>query len=97
VLKISALEVSIRRCASWRNVKLEVQRGQLAGLIGRKRRGETTLIAHHHGGAAAHGRRHRARRQDAARAFPRMRAPAWAFGYMPEDRRIIRSSPSRRT
>jgi branched-chain amino acid transport system ATP-binding protein len=88
VLKVEGLDVSIQSVRILRGVTLAVERGQLAGLIGRNGAGKTTLmrtiigvLQPRAGSIALEGR-------------PLARVPAHArarlgIGYMPEDRRII--------
>ncbi len=88
MLRIESLDVSIKSVRILRGVGLELQRGQLVGLIGRNGAGKTTLMRAIMGiltptagtitfdGAAMKG----------VPSFVRARG---GMGYMPEDRRII--------
>ena len=88
MLKVEALDVSIKSVRILRGVGLTLERGQLIGLIGRNGAGKTTLMRAIMGilpptagtitfeGASLQG----------VPSFRRARA---GMGYMPEDRRII--------
>ncbi len=88
MLKIESLDVSIKSVRILRGVDLQLDRGQLVGLIGRNGAGKTTLMRAIMGiltptagsitfdGASLQG-------------VPSFRRARSGMGYMPEDRRII--------
>ncbi len=88
MLTVESLDVSIKSVRILRGVGMRVERGQLAGLIGRNGAGKTTLMRTLIGVLAPSG---------GSIAFdgkPLLGVPAHArarmgMGYMPEDRRII--------
>jgi branched-chain amino acid transport system ATP-binding protein len=88
VLKIEALDVSIKSVRILRGVSLELAPGRLAGLIGRNGAGKTTLmrtlvgaLAPAAGAITLDGR--------PLRGVPSHARARLGIGYMPEDRRII--------
>jgi branched-chain amino acid transport system ATP-binding protein len=88
VLTIESLEVSIKSVRILRDVVLRVERGQLAGLIGRNGAGKTTLLR------AVMGLLTPRAGSIALDGNPLGARPAHArarlgIGYMPEDRRVI--------
>jgi branched-chain amino acid transport system ATP-binding protein len=88
VLKVSALDVSIQAVRILRGVALHVEKGQLAGLIGRNGAGKTTFMRTIAGALAP------ARGEITLDGRSLARMPAYSrarmgIGYMPEDRRIV--------
>jgi branched-chain amino acid transport system ATP-binding protein len=88
MLRIDGLDVSIKSVRILRGVGLQVEQGQLAGLIGRNGAGKTTLMR------AIMGVLHPAAGTIELDGKPLRGVPAHArarmgMGYMPEDRRII--------
>ncbi len=88
MLKIDALDVSIKSVRILRKIKLEVAQGKLAGLIGRNGAGKTTLmrtimglLAPSAGTIELEGK--------PLRDVPAHLRARLGVGYMPEDRRII--------
>ena len=88
MLKIDALDVSIKSVRILRKVRLEVPQGKLAGLIGRNGAGKTTLmrtimglVAPSNGTIELEGK--------PLREVPAHLRARLGVGYMPEDRRII--------
>jgi branched-chain amino acid transport system ATP-binding protein len=88
VLKVEALDVSIGSVRILRGVGLEVERGQLAGLIGRNGAGKTTLMRTLIGVLPPRGGSVALEGRSLAGVPPHARARA-GMGYMPEDRRIV--------
>jgi branched-chain amino acid transport system ATP-binding protein len=88
VLKVEALDVSIKSVRILRGVGLEVERGQLAGLIGRNGAGKTTLMRTIVGVLQPRGGSITLEGRPLAGVPAHARARA-GIGYMPEDRRII--------
>ncbi|HET8725060.1 MAG TPA: ATP-binding cassette domain-containing protein [Anaeromyxobacteraceae bacterium] len=88
MLRIDALDVSIKSVRILRGVSLEVKTGQLAGLIGRNGAGKTTLMRAVMGALAPSAGTIEldGRRLDTVPAHLRSRL---GIGYMPEDRRIV--------
>jgi branched-chain amino acid transport system ATP-binding protein len=88
MLRIDGLDVSIKSVRILRGVGLQVEQGQLAGLIGRNGAGKTTLMR------AIMGVLHPAAGTIELDGKPLRGVPAhlrarMGMGYMPEDRRII--------
>jgi branched-chain amino acid transport system ATP-binding protein len=88
VLTVSALDVNIQSVRILRGVGLSVEKGRLAGLIGRNGAGKTTLmrtivgaLAPAKGEIALDGR--------SLAGVPAHTRARMGIGYMPEDRRII--------
>jgi branched-chain amino acid transport system ATP-binding protein len=88
VLKVESLEVAIKSVRILRGVEMAVERGELAGLVGRNGAGKTTLmravmgvLSPRAGAIALDGR--------PLRAVPAHQRARMVMGYMPEDRRII--------
>jgi branched-chain amino acid transport system ATP-binding protein len=88
MLKISALDVSIKSVRILRNVKLEIEKGQLAGLIGRNGAGKTTLMRTIMGALVPSAGTIELEGKPLRGVPPHARA-RMGVGYMPEDRRII--------
>jgi branched-chain amino acid transport system ATP-binding protein len=88
VLKIEALDVSIKSVRILRGASLRLAPGQLAGLIGRNGAGKTTLMRAIIGAlpAAAGAITLEGRSLQGVTSYQRARL---GIGYMPEDRRII--------
>ncbi len=88
MLKVEALDVSIKSVRILRGVSLHVRPGELCGLIGRNGAGKTTLmravmgILEPTGGTIAFD-------GVPMRGVPAYRRARGGMGYMPEDRRII--------
>ena len=88
MLRIDALDVSIKSVRILRGVGLQVEQGQLAGLIGRNGAGKTTLMR------AIMGILEPTAGTIAFDGAPMKGVPSYVrarggMGYMPEDRRII--------
>jgi len=88
VLKVEALDVSIKSVRILRGVDLRIPPGQMAGLIGRNGAGKTTLMRAIIGAlpATAGSLALEGRSLGGLPSFQRARL---GIGYMPEDRRII--------
>jgi branched-chain amino acid transport system ATP-binding protein len=87
MLKINDLRVSIGGVTIIREVSLDLQDGQICGLIGRNGAGKTTLMRSLMGALPAYGRVELAG-LDLLRE-PAHRRVAQGIGYMPEDRRLV--------
>ncbi len=88
MLTIDALDVSIKSVRILRGVRLAVQRGQLAGLIGRNGAGKTTLMRSIMGLLPASAGEICLEGLPLLGLPPHRRARL-GIGYMPEDRRIV--------
>jgi branched-chain amino acid transport system ATP-binding protein len=88
VLTIASLDVSIKSVRILRDVGLRLERGRLAGLIGRNGAGKTTLMRTVMGLLAPSRGRLELAGRDLSGVSPHARARL-GMGYMPEDRRII--------
>jgi branched-chain amino acid transport system ATP-binding protein len=87
MLKVANLNVSIGSAAIIRDVSLEIEDGEMCGLIGRNGAGKTTLMRALMGALPANGTVEFAG-ADLLRAPPHHRV-ACGIGYMPEDRRLV--------
>jgi branched-chain amino acid transport system ATP-binding protein len=87
MLKIANLNVSIGAVAIIRDVSLELDVGEMCGLIGRNGAGKTTLMRALMGALPASGTAEVAG-IDLLRLPPHRRV-AHGIGYMPEDRRLV--------
>jgi branched-chain amino acid transport system ATP-binding protein len=87
VLRIVNLSVSIGAIAVIRDVSLELEEGEMCGLIGRNGAGKTTLMRALMGVLAASGSAE-FEGVDLLR-LPAYRRVAHGIGYMPEDRRLV--------
>ena len=87
MLRVSALNVSIGPIPIIRDASLELDEGEMCGLIGRNGAGKTTLIRALMGALPASGRAE----LDTIDllALPPHRRVAQGIGYMPEDRRLV--------
>jgi branched-chain amino acid transport system ATP-binding protein len=88
VLTVSGLDVSIQSVRILRGVGLSVERGELAGLIGRNGAGKTTLMRTVMGTLAPVRGEIRLEGRPLAGVPPHARARL-GIGWMPEDRRIV--------
>jgi len=88
MLEVANLDVAIARTPVLRNANLTVQRGKLAGLIGRNGAGKTTLMRSIMGLIAANDGSVRLAGQDLTKASAHVRANL-GVGYMPEDRKLV--------
>lgn len=88
MLELVNLDVSIARTPVLRKASLGVERGQLAGLIGRNGAGKTTVMRSIMGLVASTGGAIRLAGQDLTRAPAHLRA-SLGVGYMPEDRKLV--------
>lgn len=88
MLTVAGLDVSIKSVRILRGVHLTVQRGQLAGLIGRNGAGKTTLMRSIMGLLPAKAGSISLEGEPITGLLPHRRARL-GIGYMPEDRRII--------
>ena len=88
MLTVSALDVSIQSVRILRGVALSVEKGQLAGLIGRNGAGKTTLMRTIVGALAPARGDVRLEGRSLAGVPAHARA-RMGIGYMPEDRRIV--------
>ncbi|HET7826471.1 MAG TPA: ATP-binding cassette domain-containing protein [Anaeromyxobacter sp.] len=88
MLKVSALDVSIQSVRILRGVALSVEKGRLAGLIGRNGAGKTTLMRTIVG-ALAPARGEIVLDGRSLGGVPAHARARMGIGYMPEDRRII--------
>ncbi len=87
MLKVEALEVSIGPVPIVRNASLDLDEGEMCGLIGRNGAGKTTLLRALMGALPARGK---AMLGDVdLLALPAHRRVAHGIGYMPEDRRLV--------
>ena len=87
MLKIENLSVSIGPIPIIRNASLQVDEGQMCGLIGRNGAGKTTLLRALMGAITATGTV-QFEHIDLL-ALPAHRRAAHGIGYMPEDRRLV--------
>jgi branched-chain amino acid transport system ATP-binding protein len=87
MLKIENLSVSIGPIPIIRNASLQVDEGQMCGLIGRNGAGKTTLLRALMGAIPATGTM-QFEHIDLL-ALPAHRRAAHGIGYMPEDRRLV--------
>jgi branched-chain amino acid transport system ATP-binding protein len=87
MLKIENLSVSIGPIPIIRNASLEVDEGQMCGLIGRNGAGKTTLLRALMGAIPATGKVEFEHID--LLALPAHRRAAHGIGYMPEDRRLV--------
>jgi branched-chain amino acid transport system ATP-binding protein len=87
VLKVTNLNVSIGAVAIIRDVSLELDAGEMCGLIGRNGAGKTTLMRALMGALPASGTAELTG-TDLLR-LPQHRRVAHGIGYMPEDRRLV--------
>jgi branched-chain amino acid transport system ATP-binding protein len=87
MLKIADLNVSIGPIAIIRDATLELEAGEMCGLIGRNGAGKTTLMRALMGALPASGTAELAG-ADLLR-LPAHRRVAHGIGYMPEDRRLV--------
>jgi len=88
VLTVDSLEVSIKSVRILRGVNLRLERGQLAGLIGRNGAGKTTLMRALMGVLPPNSGSVEFDGRSLEGVKPHERARR-GIGYMPEDRRII--------
>lgn len=88
MLELADLDVSIARTPVLRKAGLRVERGKLAGLIGRNGAGKTTLMRSIMGLIAGNGGSIRLAGRDLTRAPAHLRANL-GVGYMPEDRKLV--------
>jgi branched-chain amino acid transport system ATP-binding protein len=87
MLKVEALDVSIGPVPIVRNASLDLDEGEMCGLIGRNGAGKTTLLRALMGALPARGK---AMLGDVdLLALPAHRRVAHGIGYMPEDRRLV--------
>ena len=87
MLKVGHLSVSIGAAVILRDVSLELDEGEMCGLIGRNGAGKTTFIRALMGAMPASGTAEFAG-VDLLR-LPAHRRVAHGIGYMPEDRRVV--------
>ncbi len=87
MLRVSALNVSIGPIPIIRDASLQLNEGEMCGLIGRNGAGKTTFIRALMGALPASGKAE----LDAIDllALPPHRRVAHGIGYMPEDRRLV--------
>ncbi len=88
MLRVEALQVTIRGFVILRNVTLEVPTGGLVGLVGRNGAGKTTTLKSITGILSAAGGRIAFDGTDLV-PVPGHRRARLGIGYMPEDRRLI--------
>jgi branched-chain amino acid transport system ATP-binding protein len=88
VLTVEGLEVSIKSVRILRGIGLRVEKGQLAGLVGRNGAGKTTLLRTLVG-ALSPGAGSIALEGRPLAGVPSHARARLGIGYMPEDRRII--------
>ncbi|HEX8907907.1 MAG TPA: ATP-binding cassette domain-containing protein [Anaeromyxobacteraceae bacterium] len=88
MLTIASLDVSIKSVRILRDVGLRLERGQLAGLIGRNGAGKTTLMRTVMGTLSASAGRIELDGRE-LRSLPAHARARLGVGYMPEDRRVI--------
>jgi branched-chain amino acid transport system ATP-binding protein len=87
MLKVEALDVSIGPVPIVRNASLDLDEGEMCGLIGRNGAGKTTFLRALMGALPASGK---AMLGDVdLLALPAHRRVAHGIGYMPEDRRLV--------
>src|SRR5580658_5943166 len=87
MLKIANLSVSIGAVAILRDVSLQLETGEMCGLIGRNGAGKTTLIRALMGALPASGTAELGGVD--LLPMPPHRRVAHGIGYMPEDRRLV--------
>jgi len=87
MLKIGHLSVSIGAAVILRDVSLELDEGEMGGLIGRNGAGKTTFMRALMGALPATGKAELAGVD--LIALPAHRRVAQGIGYMPEDRRLV--------
>ena len=87
MLKIGHLSVSIGATVILRDVSLELDEGEMCGLIGRNGAGKTTFMRALMGALPATGKAELAGVD--LIALPAHRRVAHGIGYMPEDRRLV--------
>jgi branched-chain amino acid transport system ATP-binding protein len=87
MLRVSDLNVSIGPIPIIRNASLELDEGEMCGLIGRNGAGKTTLMRALMGVLPATGRA--ALNEVELLALPAHARVAHGIGYMPEDRRLV--------
>jgi len=87
MLRISALNVSIGPIPIIRDASLELDEGEMCGLIGRNGAGKTTFIRALMGALPASGKAEL--NAIDLLALPPHRRVAQGIGYMPEDRRLV--------
>ena len=87
MLKVAHLNVSIGAVAIIRDVSLELDAGEMCGLIGRNGAGKTTLMRALMGALPATGTAELAGTD--LLQLPPHRRVACGIGYMPEDRRLV--------
>jgi len=87
MLKIGHLSVSIGAAVILRDVSLELDEGEMGGLIGRNGAGKTTFMRALMGALPASGKAELAGVD--LIALPAHRRVAHGIGYMPEDRRLV--------
>ena len=87
MLKVGHLSVSIGAAVILRDVSLELDEGEMCGLIGRNGAGKTTFIRALMGALPASGKAELSGVD--LIALPAHRRVAHGIGYMPEDRRLV--------
>jgi branched-chain amino acid transport system ATP-binding protein len=87
MLRIANLNVSIRAVVIIRGASLQLEPGEMCGLIGRNGAGKTTLMRALMGALPASGAAELA--GDDLLRLPAYRRVAHGIGYMPEDRRLV--------
>jgi branched-chain amino acid transport system ATP-binding protein len=87
MLKIGHLSVSIGAAVILRDVSLELDEGEMCGLIGRNGAGKTTFMRALMGALPANGKAELSGVD--LIALPAHRRVAHGIGYMPEDRRLV--------
>ncbi len=87
MLKVANLNVSIGAVAILRDVSLELEEGEMCGLIGRNGAGKTTLMRALMGALPASGTAEFGGID--LLGMPPHRRVAHGIGYMPEDRRLV--------
>ena len=88
MLAVNALDVDINSTPILRGIQLEINTGEIVGLIGRNGAGKTTFLRSVMGllpvfnGSMLH-------KDQELRDLPGYRRAHMGFGYMPEDRRLV--------